>query len=173
MRTYQIDYSRYTFKEEDDWGCYNSDGNYLKGYFDREYLKHKFICDDGKQHKMSEHTAKWEYFNGKIPEGMEIDHIIPISNGGTNKLSNLRLCTHADNNRNELSRKNHSIAARLRKLTEETKQKISEAHKGKHHSEETRKKMSQNSAKYWSGKKRDMKRDELGKFVKQNKYGRL
>lgn len=33
--------------------------------------------------------------------------------------------------------------------------------------------MSQNSAKYWLGKKRDMKRDELGKFLKQDKYGRL
>lgn len=39
-------------------------------------------------------------------------------------------------------------------LSTETKRKISEAHKGKTPSEETRKKLSDNNARYWQGKKR-------------------
>ena len=168
MRNYQVDYSKYSFKAEDDWGCYNKNGNLLKGYFDRQYLAHKFNCDDGKQHKMLEHIAKWEYFNEKIPDGMTIDHIIPLSNGGTNKLDNLRLVSQADNNRNPLTRINHSIAAKMRQLSEETKKKISEAHKGMTYSEETKRKMSENNARYWKDKKRNLKRDNLGKFTVQN-----
>ena len=41
---------------------------------------------------------------------MEIDHIIPINNGGTNKLSNLRLATREENNNNPNTRKNNSKA---------------------------------------------------------------
>lgn len=132
MRNYQVDNSRYIFIEEEDWGCYNIKGKKLHGYYDREYLMHKYICNDGLQHKVAEHIAKWEYFNGKIPEGMVIDHIIPLSNGGTNKLSNLRVVTQGDNNRNSLSRINHSKAAKLRKHTEESKKKMSEQRKGKY-----------------------------------------
>lgn len=136
-RTYQIDYSRYSFNAEDDWGCYNAKGNKMYGYYDREYLMHKYICDDGLQHNMGEHVAKWEYFNGKIPEGLQVDHIIPLKNGGTNKLSNLRLLTQADNNRNELTKINHSEAAKRRKHTDESKKKMSEARKGKNNTKKS------------------------------------
>ena len=108
-RNYQVDYSRYTFKEDDDWGDYDN-GKYREPSIltTSKYRVNNYWCTDGKRHSMNEHIAKWEYFNGEIPEGMEIDHIIPISNGGTNKLSNLRLLSHCDNNRNELTRRQRS-----------------------------------------------------------------
>lgn len=40
----------------------------------------------------------------------QVDHIIPIKNGGTNEVSNLRWVTPSENNMNELSRKNMSVA---------------------------------------------------------------
>ncbi|MGL4584042.1 MAG: HNH endonuclease signature motif containing protein [Flavobacterium sp.] len=41
------------------------------------------------------HTIVWETFNGKIPEGYEIDHI--NNNRLDCRLDNLQLLTHADN----------------------------------------------------------------------------
>lgn len=99
MRTYKP-LERYTFKAEDDWGDY-SNGKYRKGYMNANgYCIHPYNCDDGKRHTLQEHKEKWIYFNGDIPDGMEIDHIIPIADGGTNKLSNLKIGTHRDNMNN-------------------------------------------------------------------------
>lgn len=53
------------------------------------------------------HRVIWKAFNGEIPEGYEIDHIIPIKNGGTNELSNLRLVTHKENCNNPKSVENY------------------------------------------------------------------
>ena len=94
---------RYTFIAEDDWGDYVN-GIRREPFFDwGGYGRHWYICTDGKGHQMAEHRAKWYFFNGDIPEGYEIDHIIPIRNGGTNKLSNLRMVTHKENCNNPLS----------------------------------------------------------------------
>lgn len=139
MRNYQADYTEYTFKAEDDWGDYDN-GIYRFGCCDkRGYHYHNYRCSDCKWHPMSEHVAKWEYFNGKIPEGMEIDHIIPISEGGTNKLSNLRLCTHSENMLNQITREKSSISKKGnqwnkgKKQTEEQIKKRIEKIRGKKH----------------------------------------
>lgn len=97
----------YSFKADDDFGFYKNE-KYIKG----NQAKNKYIhiwlkCTDGKYRNCLEHIIKWEYFNGKIPEGYEIDHIIPISEGGTNKLSNLRLVTHIGNMNNPITKKRH------------------------------------------------------------------
>ena len=100
MRTYTVDYLLYNFKAEDDFGDYYK-GKQRNGWTNvYGYKTNRYWCTDGKLHKISEHIAKWEFFNGKIPEGMEIDHIVPIKDGGTNKLSNLRMCTHKENMNN-------------------------------------------------------------------------
>lgn len=110
MRNYKINYSRYTFNAEDDWGDYDRE-KYRKPWFNKlGYSIKNYLCSDGKWHAIAEHVAKWEYFNGEIPDGLQIDHIIPIKNGGTNKLANLRLATPKENSNNELSRKNQSDA---------------------------------------------------------------
>lgn len=97
----------YSFKKEDDFGFYK-DGEYKKGNPAKtKYVHIWFLCKDGKYRNCLEHVIKWEYFNGKIPEGYEIDHIIPIREGGTNKLSNLRCVTHKENHNNPLTKKRH------------------------------------------------------------------
>lgn len=99
-----------------------------------------------------------------------VDHIVPISNGGTNTANNLRLIPESDNPRNDLTRQNNSNAKIGKHFSpsteykkgnipwnkgktyhtgkhwnhsEESKKKMSEKRKGKHHSEETKKKMSE------------------------------
>lgn len=143
MNNYQA-LNDYTFIAEDDWGCYfNGVKIYPKFKKDGGYAYDGYNCNDGKVHTMDEHRVKWEYFNGKIPEGYEIDHILPIRNGGTNKLSNLRCVSHKDNCNNEYSRKNYSEAKIGEKhpmygkhRTDETKKKISDKKKGVRHTKE-------------------------------------
>ena len=132
-RDYKVNYSRYSFKAEDDFGDYSFyfNGKYRKGWFDEDgYCHHSYYCTDGNFHGMDEHIAKWEYFNGEIPEGYEIDHIIPLRNGGTNKLSNLRIVTHADNMNNEYTLINCSISHKGHQDTDDTRKKKSASHKG-------------------------------------------
>ena len=118
----------YTFKEEDDYGYY-SNGKYHKGYVNKMgYNIFSPINENGEHYNESVHRAKWEYFNGEIPEGLEVDHIIPVRNGGTNKLSNLRLVSHKGNMNNQVTLNNLSKWVR----TEETRKKMSESGKGKH-----------------------------------------
>lgn len=70
-----------------------------------------------------------------------IDHINTIKT--KNEVWNLRWVTPSENNNNELTRKHKSEANKGKHLSEEHKKKISEANKGKTHNEETRKKMSE------------------------------
>lgn len=108
LREFETVEGAYTFKAEDDWGDYYK-GKYRKGSkHTRGYQVHWYNCTDGERHRQFEHIMKWEYFNGEVPEGYEIDHIIPIMNGGTNKLSNLRCVTHRENCNNENSFMNKS-----------------------------------------------------------------
>lgn len=137
MRNYQPDYSIYSFKKEDSVGDYEN-GVYRKGSINvYGYVVHQYRCNDGKWHLMAEHLAKWEYFNGRVPEGLQIDHILPVRNGGTNKMSNLRVVTPKENSNNPISRKNKSESKKGEKhpmygkhLTEECKRKLSAAFLG-------------------------------------------
>lgn len=63
----------------------------------------------------------------------EVDHIIPISEGGTNNASNLRWCTHKENMNNPLAIKKFTE----RTYSDETLKKMSDAKKGKHMSPNT------------------------------------
>lgn len=59
---------------------------------------YRYVKVNGKQ--VLKHRLIWEAFNGKIPDEMEIDHIIPVSDGGGDELSNLRLVTSKGNKHN-------------------------------------------------------------------------
>lgn len=125
MRNYQINYEFYNFIAEEKRGDYFK-GKKRLGYTDRNgYVCHSYKCKDNFFRTIYEHIAKWEYFNGKIPKGMEIDHIIPVKDGGTNKLSNLRLVTHKENMNNPktLSKIRESSKNSLRNLTISLKMK--------------------------------------------------
>lgn len=71
-------------------GCLDKDG----------YTFVKLKLKNGKYDQFRLHRVIWVYFNGEIPSGLEIDHITPLSNGGTNELSNLRLVTPKENSNN-------------------------------------------------------------------------
>lgn len=136
-------YSIYTFKAEDDWGDYRNGKQRINKPNKEGYVTHRYVCEDGDSIKILEHVAKWEYFNGEIPEGLVVDHIIPISSGGTNKLSNLRLVTPKGNANNEITKANLSKALKGIVHGEEWNKKISESNKGKKMSEEAVRKMSE------------------------------
>ena len=115
----------YSFKEEDKRGDYKFDKSRKGELTNRGYIRHEYLCDDGKKHRILEHVAKWGYFNGDIPDGMEIDHI----NGdrADNRLSNLRVLTHKDNCNTDVTLARYS--GRIE--TEEQKAKISAAMKNR------------------------------------------
>ena len=74
----------------------------------------------GKRQEIYLHRLVYESFKGKIPSGLTVDHINAIKED--NRLVNLQLLTHADN-----IRKAHLG----RKLSAETRKKMSLAHLGK------------------------------------------
>ena len=117
-----IDKSSYVFDEyngvfsiyKNEWcECYLSDNG---------YTSIKLKCIDGKRRNFQFHRVMCYIFNPipqkyqDIPlENLEIDHIIPLKNGGTNDLSNLKWCTRKENHNNPLTRKNKSKALTNRK----------------------------------------------------------
>ena len=148
-RNFKIDYTYHTFVAEDDWGDY-CNGRKRKPWFNKSgYCVKNFKDTNGKWHNIMEHVVKWIFFNGDISEGYEIDHIVPVKNGGTNKLSNLRLVTHEQNCNNEHSKENYKKAHLGKKFTEEHRRKIglanigNKSRTGMPHSEETKKKISE------------------------------
>ena len=77
---------------------------------------------------------------GEYQEGLEIDHIIPLKNGGTDCAENLRWVTHGENMNNPLSKENASVAS---KNADHSKLKGRKAwNKGISHTQETREKIS-------------------------------
>lgn len=86
----------------------------------KRYLKHRYV---------------WEQHNGKIPDGYEVHH--KDLNTHNNDISNLMLMEIKEH------RSYHSKRQVGRTLSEETKEKIRNAHIGKKASESTKKKMSE------------------------------
>lgn len=66
--------------------------DYAKGY--------KRVYFNGKTYAV--HRVIWELFNGKIPDGMHIDHI--DGNASNNRIENLRLATPSQNAMNRVAK---------------------------------------------------------------------
>lgn len=96
----------------------------------KDYIANRLVLKNGQKRWFFRHRVIWYYFNGEIPEGMEIDHI--NGNKQDNRLSNLRCVTHSENMNNPITveklrivnigEKNPMYGI---KLTEERKQQIS------------------------------------------------
>ena len=63
-----------------------------------------YVGVDGKIKRW--HRIVYEYFNGPIPKGKEVDHINNVRSD--NRISNLKLKTHKDNSRSCLKYKNNT-----------------------------------------------------------------
>lgn len=123
------------------------------------------LCKDGVQKNHYIHRLVYEAFNGKIPQGLVVNHLNEIKTD--NRLENLEICTHKENinygtckarisaskkgknnpmfgkKRSEETKRKISASKRGKKHTEERKRKMSEAHKGKKLSEEHKRKISE------------------------------
>lgn len=94
------------------------------------------------------HRLVYEAFVDKIPEGMEIDHINAVRDD--NRLVNLRVVTHKENANNPITRKRRSECTKGnrnpmfgRTHSEKAKQMIGQKNTGRHHTEESKRKLSE------------------------------
>lgn len=95
-----------------------------KGYYRYD------LCKNGKYEYFYIHRLVFETFIGKIPDGLEIDHI--NTDKSDNRLCNLRVVDRKGNMNNPITKgKNHHPCS------EETKKKLSESLKGRHNSPNT------------------------------------
>lgn len=99
------------------------------------------LCKNGEYTYSPAHRLVWETFIGKIPEGLEIDHIVPVSDGGGDELSNLRVTDRKGNMNNPIT-----LPKMKKPCAEETKIKLRIKSKGKHYSPATEFKKGQKSA---------------------------
>lgn len=99
------------------------------------------LCKDGKLKNFLVHRLVVEAFQGKIPEGLVVNHLNEIKTD--NRLENLEICTHKENLNYGTSRARISASKKGKKHSDETRRKMSEAHKGKKFSEEHKRKISE------------------------------
>lgn len=133
------------------------------------YIINTFRKKDGKQESFSRHRVVWYFFNGDIPDGMEIGH--KDSNPLNNSVDNLYLCNRKENMHNPITRKRMENAYK----NIERNKKISENLKHHNVSEEQKYKQSNSMKGKYLGIKRPKhseimktkKRDSLGRWMKK------
>lgn len=100
----------------------------MHGYLTkRGYIRANMLCKDKQQRSYQWHRVIWYYFNGEIPEGLEVNH--KDEDKTNNSLDNLELLTHTENinygTRNQRAGASNSIALKGHHLSDECKKKLS------------------------------------------------
>ena len=124
--------------------------HFYKGIIKKDYKEKGYcqipLCKNGEQKMFKVHRLVAEAFIPNTENKPQIDHI--NTNRSNNRVYNLRWVTQSENMNNPLTLQRF----KNKKLSEETKKKISEASKGekhpmygKHHTEETRQKISKSN----------------------------
>ena len=117
-------------------------GRILKGFNNNGYLIIDLYKDNNRKKYRVARLVAFAFVDGYF-EGAEVDHIIPVANGGKDIWTNLRWVTSKENMNNPLTLINNSEAQKGKSLSEETKKKISESGKGREFSEEHKRKISE------------------------------
>ena len=128
-----IDFEKYTitkdgkiFSHSVSHRCKEMHGYLTK----RGYIRVNMLCKDNQQRSYQLHRVIWFYFNGEIPECLEVNH--KDEDKTNNSIDNLELLTHLENinygTRNQRAGVSISNALKGRKSP----------FKGKHYSEEAR-----------------------------------
>ena len=104
-----IDFSRYEIKKDGTiWSKhYNKMLGCVKG---QGYSIVRLCCIDGKKRDFLIHRVIAYVFIPNPHNKPEVDHIIPISEGGTNEVSNLRWVTSSENSKNPITLKKNKEA---------------------------------------------------------------
>lgn len=168
-RESKIDFDRYIVLENGDIiSKHIKKPISTKTYKGNDYVYNTFTLKDGGQEPFSRHRVIWYYFNGNIPDGLDIDHI--DTNKKNNALSNLRCVSRGANMANTNTRQ------KMESIWNDPirNEKIRQCNTGKVVSEEQKRKQSQAMKGKKKGIKRPehsalmkkAKRDELGRFVK-------
>ena len=98
---------------------FNRDGHLIKEQTSKGGYKHfSYYNEEGWRKETYSHRFIWEYFNGKIPKGLQIDHI--NHNKQDNRIENLRIVSPAVNSRRRPSNKLNCKACRGIKLLYKT-----------------------------------------------------
>lgn len=116
MKASDINFDKYKFQKDGKVWSEHKQG-YLKGRKDRNgYVLINLVSKDGKIYTYRLHRVLAELYC-EIPSGytiseLEVDHIKPISEGGTNEVSNLRWVTPKQNHNNPNTLVNRSKSMR-------------------------------------------------------------
>lgn len=119
--------------EVSDWGRMKSipregtKGGILKPSSDKWGYIHVNLCKKGKRETYKVHILVMRAFNGKIPDGKEIDHI--DGNPSNNCLENLRCVPHKENCNNPVTVQRHAEAMQKLSQDPEWRRNVSDAAK--------------------------------------------
>lgn len=92
------------------------------------YILSTITDDNGVQHSIKFHRFIWECANGEIPEGFDVHH--KDGDKLNNSIFNLELMERFEHNHLHKSGENHPLYGK--KMSDETREKMSKSHMGKH-----------------------------------------
>lgn len=131
------------------------------------YKRVNLYCN-GKRKRFLVHRLVWETFVGKIPEGYELDHI--DGNPQNNRLENLRVVTHKENQNNPVTYAKIVYMNRKHANDIEWRNKLS----ARWNNPEFREKMNRiRSSKEFRDKMRDAKNQQVYQMTKNGEIVKL